>query len=220
MGYPEEHVMVLLNEHASLTDLRKHVEQWLPNNVEKDGTVFVYYAGHGAPNVSMKDGYILPYDADPVFMSITGYSLDRLYDTLGTLPAKEIIVVLDSSFCGLGTRSVGAKESHPIQIDMRQRVLQSRNMAVLTATSGTQPGSLYAEQGHSVFTYFLLKGLKKDTDANSDGIVDLNELFTYLARHVPALSRQQSNHQQEPQLIAGPDLNTSIHMVAVGRSTR
>jgi hypothetical protein len=218
MGYAEEHVMVLLNENASLTDLRKHVEHWLPNNVEQDGTVFVYYAGQGAPNVSMKDGYILPYDADPEFLDITGYSLNRLYDTLGELPAKEIIVVLDSSFCGVGTRSIGAKDTRPITIDMRERVLQSGKMAVLTATSGTRPGSLYAEQGHSVFTYVLLKGLKKDNDGNSDGVVDLSEVFGYLERHVPALSRKH-HMQQEPQLIAAPALNTSIHMTDVGRST-
>jgi hypothetical protein len=219
MGYPEEHVMVLLNENASLTDLRKHVEHWLPNNVEPDGTVFVYYAGQGAPNVSTKDGYILPYDADPAYLDITGYSLHRLYETLGALPAKEIIVVLDSNFCGVGTRSIGANDTRPIKIEMKQRVLQSAKMAVLTATSGTQAGSLYAEQGHSVFTYFLLKGLKRDNDVNRDGIVDLSELFGYLERHVPARARTQDHMEQEPQLIAAPALNTSIHMAAVGRRT-
>jgi len=212
MGYPEGHVMILLNEMASLTDLRKHLEEWLPNNVEKDGTVFVYYAGQGAPNVSMKDGYILPYDADPAFLGITGYALNRLYETLGALPAKEIIVVLDSSFCGVGGRSVGATDQRPVKIDMQPAVLRSRNMAVLTATSGTQRGSLFTEQGHSLFTYFLLKGLKKDNDVNRDGVVDLNEWFNYLERHVPAVSRTQHNTQQDPQLITAPAFNRSIHL--------
>jgi len=33
-----------------LGDFVKYFEKWLPNNVEKDSTVFVYYSGHGAPD--------------------------------------------------------------------------------------------------------------------------------------------------------------------------
>src|SRR6185369_2222425 len=49
LGYPEENVITLLNENATNVDLVKYFEKWLPNNVEKGGTVFVYYSGHGAP---------------------------------------------------------------------------------------------------------------------------------------------------------------------------
>ena len=35
MGYPEENVVTLTNDRASLTDFIKYFEKWLPNNVEK-----------------------------------------------------------------------------------------------------------------------------------------------------------------------------------------
>jgi hypothetical protein len=49
MGYPEENVVVRTNEKASMNDLVKYLESWLPNNVEKDSPVFIYYSGHGHP---------------------------------------------------------------------------------------------------------------------------------------------------------------------------
>jgi len=58
MGYPEENVIILLNDHASNVDLAKYFEKWLPNNVEKDSTVFVYYSGHGAPNPKTGDAFL------------------------------------------------------------------------------------------------------------------------------------------------------------------
>ena len=50
-----------------MTDFAKYFEKWLPNNVEKDSSVFVYYSGHGAPNTKTGDAYLVPYDGDPSF---------------------------------------------------------------------------------------------------------------------------------------------------------
>jgi len=104
IGYPEENVVTLTNDRAALGDFVKYFEKWLPNNVEKDGTVFIYYSGHGAPNPKTGDAYLVPYDGDPSFIAETGYSLKRMYDAIGKLPAKEIIVALDSCFSGAGGR--------------------------------------------------------------------------------------------------------------------
>ncbi|TAL28220.1 MAG: peptidase C14, partial [Nitrospirae bacterium] len=98
MGYPEENVVTLLNEHATNVDFAKYFEKWLWNNVEKDSSVFIYYSGHGAPNPNTGDAYLVPYDGDPSFIDQTGYSLKRLYENLNKLQAKEIIVALDSCF--------------------------------------------------------------------------------------------------------------------------
>jgi len=77
---------------------------WLANNVESDSRVFIYYSGHGAPDPRTGDAYLVPYDGDPSFIENTGYSLKKLYDTLGKLPSKEIVVILDSCFSGAGGR--------------------------------------------------------------------------------------------------------------------
>lgn len=67
MGYPDENVVVRLNERTARTDLEKYFETWLPNNVESGSTVFIYYSGHGAPDPKTGDAYLVPYDGDPSF---------------------------------------------------------------------------------------------------------------------------------------------------------
>jgi tetratricopeptide (TPR) repeat protein len=205
MGYPEENVVTLLNEHATNVDFAKYFEKWLPNNAEKDGSVFIYYSGHGAPNPKTGDAYLVPYDGDPSFIDETGYPLKRLYDSLGKLQAKEIIVALDSCFSGAGGRSVIAKGSRPLVMTMEKSAIPS-NTAVLSAASGEQISSTYEEKGHGLFTYFMLKGLKGEGDTNGDGKVEIGELFEYLKPQVERIARKTYNNEQLPQLIAPAEI--------------
>ena len=195
MGYPEENVVTLTNDRASLTDFIKYFEKWLPNNVEKDSSVFIYYSGHGAPNVKTGDAYLVPYDSDPSFIEQTGYPLKKLYESLNKLQAKEIIVALDSCFSGAGGKSVVAKGARPLVMNLEHDIKLSKNMIVMSASSGDQISSTYEEKGHGLFTYFMLKGIK-------DGITEIGELFDYLKPYVGRTARKVYNNEQTPQLIA------------------
>ncbi|MCL4456343.1 MAG: caspase family protein [Nitrospirae bacterium] len=200
MGYPEENVVTLLNDKASMSDLTKYFEKWLSNNVEKDSTVFVYYSGHGAPNPKTGDAYLVPFDGDPSFIAETGYSLKRLYDNLGKLQAKEIIVALDSCFSGAGGRSVIAKGARPLVMAMESLQIPQK-IAVLSAASADQISSTYEDKGHGLFTYFMLKGIKGEGDANNDGKIEIEELFEYIKPNVEKIARKNYNNEQSPQII-------------------
>ncbi len=201
MGYPEENIVTLINDHAALGDFVKYFEKWLPNNVEKGGAVFIYYSGHGAPNTKTGDAYLVPYDGDPLFIAETGYSLKRMYDALNKLPAKEIIVALDSCFSGAGGRSVIAKGARPLVMNLQSNMALSGNMTVLSASSGEQISSTYDEKGHGLFTYFLLKGIKNEDVVKPDGSIKLDDLFGYLKPQVERIARKQYNNEQTPQLM-------------------
>ncbi|MDI6727892.1 MAG: ankyrin repeat domain-containing protein [Thermodesulfovibrionales bacterium] len=205
MGYPEENVVTLINDRALKSDMEKYFEKWLWNNVEKDSSVFIYYSGHGAPNPKTGDAYLVPYDGDPSFIAETGYSLKRLYENLGKLQAKEIVVALDSCFSGAGGRSVLAKGARPLVMTMENLQIPQK-IAVLSATSGDQISSTYEEKGHGLFTYFMLKGLKGEGDTNGDGKVEIGELFEYIKPHVERIARRVYNNEQLPQLIAPAEI--------------
>jgi caspase domain-containing protein len=200
LGYAEENVVTLLNEQAAKSDLEKYFEQWLPNRVEKDSTVFIYYSGHGAPSTRTNESHVVPYDGDPMYIDSTGYPLRRMYEHLGKLPAKEIVVVLDSCFSGTGGRSVIAKGMRPVGIAMDNPTLAEKTI-VLTASSGAQASSTYEEKGHGLLTYFFLKGLQGDADQNKDGGIELSELYSYVKPRVEGVSRRQFNNEQTPQLL-------------------
>jgi hypothetical protein len=201
LGYPEENVITLINEQASLGDFTKYFEKWLPNHVEKDSTMFVYYSGHGTPNPKTMDAYIVPYDGDPAFIEQTGYSLTRMYNTLAKLPAKEIVVALDSCFSGAGGRSVLAAGARPLVISVENPALLSQKIVVLAASSSDQISSTYEEKGHGLFTYFILKGLKNEDVVNPDGSIMIGELFGYVKPQVERLARRLYNNEQSPQMI-------------------
>jgi uncharacterized caspase-like protein len=194
-------VVLLTDDKALQSDMSKYFEKWLHNNVEPGSTVFVYYSGHGSPNPKTADAYLVPYDGDPSFIAETGYSLKRMYDTLGKLPAKEIIVALDSCFSGAGGRSVIAKGARPLVMNLQDNIVLSKNMSVLSASSGDQISSTYDEKGHGLFTYFLLKGIKNEDVVKPDGSIKMEDLFGYLKPQVERIARKQYNNEQTPQLI-------------------
>lgn len=206
LGFPDENVAMLVNDQAAKSDIEKYVERWLPNRVDAGSSVLVYYSGHGAPNPITQEGFLVPYDGDPTFLEITGYSLKRLYDQLGKLPAKDIVVMLDSCFAGTGERSVIAKGTRPVVINVENPLLAGEKIVVLTAGTGTQTSSTYHQKSHGLFTYFLLKGLQGAADMNQDSKIDLNELYAYIKPQVQGTARREFNNDQAPQLLGNPDV--------------
>jgi len=206
LGYPEENVVVRLNERATRTDLVKYFEEWLKNNVEPGGSVFVYYSGHGAPNTKTGEAYLVPYDGDPSFVDSTAYPVKQMYAALDKLPAKDVTVVLDSCFSGAGGRSVLAKGARPMVLSDENPVLASGKTIVLAASGGDQISNSFQEQGHGLLTYYFLKGLQGEGDTNKDGVIELAELYDYVKPNVQRIARKQYNNEQTPQLLASPEM--------------
>jgi uncharacterized caspase-like protein len=74
-----------------------------------------------------------------------------------------------------------------------------------SASSGDQVSSTYEEKGHGLLTYFFLKGLHGEADANRDGSIDVAELYDYVKPNVSKVARKQYNNEQTPQLLGSPD---------------
>ncbi|MBI2385970.1 MAG: SEL1-like repeat protein [Elusimicrobia bacterium] len=189
LGVAEENIVVLTDDRATKSDFEKYFEQWLPNHADKDSEVFVFFSGHGAPDPAKGDAYLVPYDGDPTYIKQTGYSVKRLYALLGKLPAKSVTVALDSCFSGAGGRSVLAKGARPL-VTVRTDAPPAR-VTVLAAAAGDQISNSYQEQGHGLFTYFLLKGLKEKGDFKS--------AYDYLGPEVSRTARRKYNSDQTPQ---------------------
>lgn len=214
MGYQEENVALLLNDRAAKADIEKYFEKWLPNRVEKDASVFIYFSGHGAPNPKTGDAYLVPYDGDPAFVDETGYALKRLYGNLGKLPAKEVVVMLDSCFSGAGGRSVIGKGMRPMVLSIENPMLAGNKTVVLAASAGDQISSTHDKKNHGLLTYFFLKGLQGEADSNKDGTVELKELFAYLKPQVERTARREYNNEQTPQLLGSPEaLSKGVRLV-------
>lgn len=194
LGYPAANVVLLADESATRSDMVKHLERRLANRVQPEDEVFVYFSGHGAPDPKTGESYLVPYDGDPAYLEETAYPVKRLYEALAKLPAKKIVVAMDSCFSGSGGRSVIAEGSRPLVTVAAAAV--PKGLTVLSASSAAQTSNSYRMKSHGLFTYFLLKGLR-------EGGADWRAAFDYLKPEVSRVARQDYNSDQEPQWREG-----------------
>lgn len=155
--------------------------------------IFVYYSGHGAPNIDTKEGYILPVDGNPDDVSISGYPLELLYGNLAKLQARTITVVTDACFSG----NLVIKEASPVGIILSNPLIELENTMIINSSSGTQLSSWYPEKGHGLFTYYFLLGLTGESNSNDDNQITFNELASYVQEKVPYMARYLHNGRKQ-----------------------
>jgi len=192
MGVPARNIISLEGSLATGSKLKNYLQQWLPRNVKPESTVFVYYSGHGAPDPENGDAYLVPWDADPMFLTTSAYPLKQFYSELAKLKAKRVVVALDACFSGSGGRSVLAKGARPLVSKVDESVPSAANLTVLAAASGSEITGSLDEQAHGIFTYHFLKGL-------SGGAKTPRALHDYLKPRVQDDARRQ-NREQSPTL--------------------
>lgn len=175
---------------------------WLAKRVQPTSDVYVYYAGHGAPEISKNSPYLIPSDGDANYPIQTGFSLNKFYEELAKINARSITVFLDACFSG-GTRenTMLLAEARPVLIKVENPVLMSEKLFTFSAASANQISSGYPDKKHGLFTYFLLKGLRGDADKNYDRAITVEELEEFLVANVKKTAGLL-DREQTPQVMA------------------
>ncbi|MFI5346800.1 MAG: caspase family protein [Elusimicrobiota bacterium] len=195
LGYPERNIILLKGGQATRGALQGYVEEWLPRNAKPESQVFVYFSGHGSPDLKTGDAYIVPWDGDAMFLKSTAYPLKALYASLSRLKAKRVLVALDSCFSGAGGRSVLASGARPL-VSHVDDTSAPAGVTVLSAASGDEITATLDEQGHGAFTYYLLKAM-------NDGKLTARTAYAELKPRVQDEAHRQ-NREQTP-LLLGDD---------------
>ena len=201
LGLPKENVRLYQNatlgtmlramqDIATIADVYKD---------EEDFNVIFYYAGHGIPNESTKDAYIMPVDADGK-QTEGCYSLKRLYARLGDLGAKSVVVFLDACFSGAQRDGDMLASARSVAIKAKAEG-PTGNMVVFSAASDDETALPYTDKQHGLFTYFLLKKLKE-----SKGNVTLSELGDYITKNVKRQSTVVNHKPQTPSVVPSTNM--------------
>lgn len=190
LGIPEKNVH--LNTNATLGDMKYNISLMKQIADAFDGTAnfILYYAGHGLPSENQQDAYLLPvdgYGADG-----TGYSIKELYKELGMLNSKSIILFFDACFSGSKREGGMVSSSRGVAIKAKSDAPQG-NVIVFSAAQGDETAYPYKEQGHGLFTYFLLKKLQE-----TKGETTLGELANYIVSGVKKTSIVENGKIQTP----------------------
>jgi len=144
--------------------------------------VFIYYSGHGAPDINKMKAYFVPADCDPAKISLNGYALDLFYKNITKMNAKTITVVLDSCFSG-GTNSGATliKSASPALLKIDTSIAAKENAIVLTSSEGDQISSWFDDKRHGLYTYFFLKAIGGAADMNNDSKITFEEVQNFVA---------------------------------------
>ncbi|MEX0893236.1 MAG: caspase family protein [Gemmatimonadota bacterium] len=199
-GFAPENIQLLLNEDATYQNMRVALFDFLKNATEED-VVYIYYAGHGAPDPDrLENLYLLPYDANSRQLGGTGFPMEDMNRALRNVAAKHKILITDACHSGgitaEGTRSLAVNRINEVFLE---QMSTSTGVQVMFTASASNQESLEDEQwggGHGVFTHYLLEGLKGSADEDGDHIVSIGEAMDYTKSQVTRETRQR----QVPQI--------------------
>lgn len=203
LGYARENIIYAENATLSgfneIFGTERQPKGKLYNYVRKgQSRVFVFYAGHGAPDLATHEAYLVPVDANPEFIATNGYRLQVLYANLAKLPAREMTVVLDACFSGRTEKGALFKNISPLMLTVKDTAIRPQNAVVFTSAALDQVSAWYPEKRHSLFTYYFLKGLQGEADTGNDQTITVAEMEQYLKEKVPYMARRLSGIEQEP----------------------
>ncbi len=206
LGIPIENIHITEDATKQMI-LEEELEDWMnsiPTRQYKK--LIVYYAGHGVPDIKNKNkAYILPTDVRGTSPQ-RGIALDEFYRKLGELAFLQTSVFLDACFSGVNRNNEGVTEGlREVEIEAEETALGEGNMVVFSAAQGNETAQGYPQEGHGLFTYFLLKELQ-----DSQGYVNYGDLSDNIKNGVSQQAMQMKiRKQQTPATNASTEIADS-----------
>jgi WD40 repeat protein len=188
----------LYDQEASRTSILKKLDE-LSTKIQPEDVFIFYYAGHG----SMVDNqfFFIPTESLRLYdlNSLKADAIDAatLQEKFKNIKALKQLIIMDACQSGgsvelLATR--GASEEKAIA-----QLSRSAGIHVMASAGSDQFAAEFAQLGHGMFTYLLLKALEGDADgAPKDGKVTIYELKSYLDDQVPEMTRKLKGKPQYP----------------------
>lgn len=193
-AYPPERVTLLEEAAATRSGILRELDILCDRARQKGSRTFLYFSGHGGQGAD-GSSYLLPFDARKEQYPSTAISareLDRYLDRC----SGEVTVVLD---CCYAAGMVGGQRDLALAGfgDSLRNDLQARGRVVFAASRADALAFGSLEAPHGIFTGHMLDGLRGKASTDG-GNVNVQQLFNYVAKHVPF----SSGEMQRPSFIA------------------
>ena len=209
-GFARENMLLLANEDATLAKIRNALTSFVARASEND-LLLIFFAGHGAPDPHAQQNlYVIAHDTSVDAMSQTALAMPELRRYVEqNVRSKRLLLLLDACHsAGLsteGTRDLGNNLTNQY---FENLLFQEHGRAIITSSNVNEKSRESARwgNGHGVFTYYLLEGLRGNADTNEDHFVTVGELFRYVRQNV----RTDTGLQQNPRMLLGDNENLAI----------
>jgi hypothetical protein len=172
LGVPTNNIHITENATKYMI-LDEEINEWLGSMTNREQKrLIVYYAGHGVPDIDNHNkSYLLPTDVRGTSPK-NGIALDEFYAKIGDMAFAQTTIFLDACFSGITRDNEGVTETtRSVEIVAEDTPLNEGALVVFSAAQGNETAQGYPEEGHGLFTYYLLKELRE-----SSGIVNFGRL--------------------------------------------
>lgn len=184
---PERNVRLLVRDSATRGAVLAALDDLAARAGPMD-TLFIYFAGlgasgravGGAPAASGQRLYLLTHGSEAARLPETALPLDEIAQRLGETRARDVVVILDTSFGGpAGTRTLStARATDRGAVAAALQALAVRPGCAVLAASAPEQGALaYDSAGQGLFTHELLAAAGDDSIRTPDGSVPLRAAF-------------------------------------------
>ncbi len=199
---PAENIFLLLNEQATLNNLRSVLGTHLRAAAAKNDMVIIFFAGHGATerDALSADGdglekYLLTWEADPKDLYSTAIPMREIAHIFARIQSERLVFIADACYSGAsGGRTISATGMRASIADtFLDRIADGRGKVIITASAANEVSVEKDELQHGVFTYYLLEGLRGAADMDRDGTVTVDEAYRYVSEKVPRATGQEQH---------------------------
>ena len=178
---PEDHIKLLTNENATQVLIGKALS-WLITESQANDLAIIYFSGHGDVESSIPNlGYLLAFDASKsTYMAGGAIPIYAIQSIITALSGKNVQVLVITDACKSG--KLAGSETGGAKITAMALAAQFAN-EVKIMSCGPDEVSLESEDwggGHSVFSYYLLDGLRGLADTDENREVTLREIERFL----------------------------------------
>ncbi len=210
LGIKSENIKLLVDTDADDVAIYRAFKTWLPSRVRASTDVYVYYSGHGLPTADGQGLYVLPQRADRDFIDKTAITQAEINAAIQAAKPKSVTVFLDSCYSGQArSGETLIASARPVALKAEKQLFP-QNFTVITASQSDQISSSSPDLKHGIFSYYLMRGMEGDADADRDGRITAGEMHAYLSEQVVRQAGMQ-NRVQQPQLIG------DVNRVLVGQ---
>jgi hypothetical protein len=199
---PEKNITLLVNDQASLGNLRSLLGTHLKEAAGKEDMVIIFFAGHGAAEADSSsaegDGlekYLMTWEANPRDLYATAMPMVEVARILNRIRSERLVFIVDSCYSGASggrTVSTGGIRAN-ISDTFLDRIAGGRGKVIITASAANEVSVEKDELRHGVFTYYLLEGLRGAADSDRDGTITVDEAYRYVSEKVPRATGQEQH---------------------------
>jgi formylglycine-generating enzyme required for sulfatase activity len=182
-GFDEPQVVTLLDNQATRQRIIQSLRE-LAKTVGPDDSVLVFYAGHGNLDDVTGTGFWIPVEADRDDQS-TWISNNDVKSLVRAMKARHVLLVSDSCFAGDFFR--GYRGGLPAITDEYVRSAFGKLSRQAITSGALEPVADEGSEGHSWFTYFLLRELRE----NKSPYLLPSDLWNRIRGGIAANARQE-----------------------------